>query len=151
MKKRNIILTAILSIIFLTIPAVAQKSVSGDWEWKGKADAKKRQSYFSIRLDPKNNRVSGTMYFNELINGEVESDGGIMPFVGTVKGNTVTIEFDENNYEPSYTKNVRYKKPKGRLLSTATLQLKNGRLELTVMRGTLINGMPKRFTLNRAK
>jgi hypothetical protein len=45
---------------------------------------------------------------------------------------------------------ARYKKPKGRLPSTATLTLKGGKLVWAQTRRSLGKGIPKQFVLRRA-
>lgn len=147
MKKRIFLLLVCLISSALTVSA--QKNLSGGWKWTNKPDKNKMQTYFAIDLKLKNGKVAGTMYFGELENGEATSDGSITPFIGTIKGDTVTLEFDPEVYEPSYTKNLRYKKPKGKLPATATLKLKNGKLGWTQVRGILSDGMPKQFVLTK--
>jgi len=138
-------------IIFVATSGFAQNSLKGSWEWKSPMDKEKRQTIFGIGLTPKNGKVAGTYFLNELQNGETESDGAVAGFIGTVTGNIVKIEFDPNAADPGYTENVRYKRPKGRLPSTATLTLRNGRIEWVQTRGSLGEGMPKRFVLTRSR
>lgn len=151
MIKRNFILAAGLFIFCLAASAAAQTGISGNWEWKSKMDKEKNQTYFSITLKPKNGKVKGNFYFNDLTNGETESDGSATPFIGTVKGDVVTIEFDPDNANPAYEENLKYVKPKGKSPSYATLTLKNGKLIWQQTKGILAEDMPKTFTMNRAK
>ncbi|MFN2453634.1 MAG: hypothetical protein ABR577_05390 [Pyrinomonadaceae bacterium] len=149
MKRR--ILLLLICLLCLALPVIAQKNLSGSWEWKSRADKNRMQTYFSINIKPKGKTISGTLFFTELENGNTESDGAITPFTGTLNGETLSIEFDPKDLNPGYTENLRYKKPKNKSPSTAILKLKNGKLEWTQTKGTLGEGMPKLFTLRRAK
>ena len=148
-------LIILLSVVFISFgaPAVvsAQKGLAGNWEWRSPMDKDKRQTIFGINVIIKKGKASGTYFFNDLENGETESDGAVAGFIGTIAGSVLTIEFDPNAGEPGYTENVRYRKPKGRLPSTATLTLKNGRLEWIQTHGILGADMPKKFTLARSR
>jgi len=114
-------------------------------------DKDKRQTYFSITIKPRNGKVAGTYFFNDLENGETESDGAVAGYMGTVSGNSVMIEFDPEAGDPGYTENVRYKKPKGKLPATATLTLVGGKLEWVQTRGKLGEDIPNKITLRRVK
>jgi len=150
MKKRIFIL--LICVMCLALPAAAQKGLSGSWTWTSRMDKNKMQTYFSIDIKPKGKTVSGTLFFNELENGDTQSDGAVTPFAGTINGETLLIEFDPKALDPGYTENLRYKKPKGKLpAATATLKLKNGKLEWTQTKGSLGEGMPKTFVLSRSK
>ncbi|HUR99804.1 MAG TPA: hypothetical protein VMZ26_17195 [Pyrinomonadaceae bacterium] len=151
MRKQIIFTFAAAVMICAAVPAFAQGGLTGTWEWRSPMDKQKRQTYFSITINPKNGKVAGTYFFNELENGDTESDGAVAAFIGTVVGNTIKIEFDPNAADPGYTEHVRYKKPKGRLPSTATLTLKNGKLQWVQTRGILDKEMPRTFTLVRSR
>jgi hypothetical protein len=151
MQKRIFFTFACLIVGCAAISTFAQTSLKGNWEWRSPMDKDKRQTIFGINIIPKGGKVSGTYFFNELQDGETESDGAVAGFIGTVVGNTMKIEFDPEAGEPGYTENVRYKKPKGRLPSNATLTLKNGKIQWLQTRGRLAEDMPKTFTLTRSK
>ena len=151
MKTRTLLNLAIVVLILGSAPGFAQNSFKGNWEWKSPMDKERRQTIFGITLNPKNGKVAGTYFFNDLQDGETESDGAVAGFIGTVVGNVIKIEFDPEAADPGYTENVRYKKPKGRLPSTATLTLKNGKIEWVQTRGRLAEDMPKTFILTRSK
>ena len=151
MRKLNLFTFAAVIIISASASGFAQTSLKGTWEWRSPMDKEKRQTYFSITLNPKNGKVAGTYFFNELENGDTESDGAVAGYIGTVVGNTVKIEFDPQAGDPGYTEHVRYKRPNGRLPSTATLTLKNGKLQWVQTHGILDKEMPKTFTLVRSK
>ena len=152
MQRKFIITLATTATIFCAAGlSMAQASLKGNWEWRSPMDKEKRQTIFGINVNPKNGKVAGTYFFNDLQDGETESDGAVAAYIGTVVGTTITIEFDPQAADPGYTENVRYRRPKGRLPSTATLTLKNGKLEWVQTRGILGDDMPKTFTLTRSK
>lgn len=152
MRKQTIVFIACLFALFVCVPVYGQKGVSGRWEWTGPLGKDKMKDYLSIDLKPRAGKVAGTFFYNQLdANGDTESDGGVTAFAGTVNGDTVRIEFDPNAEEPGYTENLRYKKPKGKLPSLATLTFKNGKLVWTQTRGSLGKGIPKQFTMRRSK
>ena len=149
--KRLSLLAGVLFVLCFSVPAFAQKGLTGDWEWKSPMDKEKRQDYISISLKPRAGKVAGTIFYNELENGDTESDGGLTAFIGTVAGDTVKIEFDPQAQEPGYTENLKYKRPRGRAPATATLKLVGGKLIWTQTKGTFGEGIPKQFTMNRVK
>jgi hypothetical protein len=151
MRRTWILTFIVLLTAFASIPALAQTGLQGHWEWRSPMDKDKRQTIFGISIFPKKGKVSGTYFFNDLTDGETESDGAVSGYIGTVTGTTMTIEFDPDAADPGYTENVRYKKPKGRSPSTARLVLKNGVIEWTQTGGKLGDDMPKTFVLRRSK
>src|SRR4051794_5561239 len=98
-RYRNLAWLVVLASAF-AMPAFAQSSLKGNWGWTSKMDKQKRQTYFSIDIKPKNGKVAGTYFFNELENGDTESDGAVAGYIGTVQGNVIMIEFDPNAGEP---------------------------------------------------
>ena len=151
MRKRNLILTVCLLVLCSAIPVLAQKGLSGGWEWTSRPNKNKEQVYFSVDIKQKGSAVTGRYWFNLLTNGEGD-DASFVPFVGTIKGDTVTIEFDPSDIHGIDEENVRYKKPKSP--ATATLRLVNGKLEWTLVKGKVEAGdlsVPKQMTLTRAK
>ena len=150
-RKHVFCLASVICVLCFSAPLFAQKGISGNWKWKSPMDKEKRQDYISITLKPRAGKVAGTIFYNELENGDTESDGGITAFVGTVTGDTVTIEYDPQAQEPGYTENLKYKKPRGRLPALATLKLTNGKLVWTQTRGSFGEGIPKQFTMHRIK
>jgi len=151
MRNHLFFLAAVIFVLCFSAPIFAQKGISGNWEWKSPMDKEKRQDCISITLKPRAGKVSGTIFYNELENGDTESDGGITAFIGTVTGDTVTIEYDPQAQEPGYTENVKYKRPKGGSPATATLKLAGGKLVWTQTKGSFGEGIPKQFTMNRVK
>ena len=151
MKIRMLLGALIVIGGIFSIPSFAQSGLAGTWEWKSPMDKDKNQTYFSITIKPRNGKVAGTYFFNDLENGETTSDGAVAGYIGTVSGNSVMIEFDPEAGDPGYTENVRYKRPKGKLPATATLTLVNGKLEWVQTHGKLGDDIPKKITLVRSK
>lgn len=153
MKRRIFVL--LICLAFSALAANAQTGVGGNWEWKSRANKNKEQTVFWVDIERKGNRVSGRYSFAGLVDGENDgADSSFVPFVGTIKGDTVSIEFDPNDIHgiEEVENKVRYKKPKSP--STATLQLKNGKLEWTLTKGKLDSGdlgVPRKLTLSRLK
>lgn len=131
--------------------AQAKKGFAGSWEWKSRPNGRKEQAAFWVYVRQRGNRVSGTLSFAMLVDGENDgSDSSSLPFVGTVSGETASIEFDPNDFHGIEEENPRYVRP--RSPSTATLRLKAGKLEWTQTKGpldTLGLGVPKTFLLSR--
>ena len=143
---------ALLIFNFPPTPAAAQSKTgaSGNWEWTSRPVKNKSQTYFSAEIKQTGNKVSGKLWFN-MIGDEEGSDASFVPFVGTISGNTIRIEFDPKDFHGIEEEKVRYKKPKSP--STATLQLKNGKLEWTQTKGILDDlklGVPRQFVMRRA-
>ena len=151
MKRYLYCLAGVIFVLCCSVPLLAQKGISGNWEWKSPMDKEKRQDYISITLKPRAGKVAGTIFYNELENGDTESDGGVTAFIGTVAGDTVTIEYDPQAQEPGYTENLKYKKPRGRSPATATLKLVSGKLVWMQTKGSFGEGIPKQFTMHRIK
>lgn len=149
MIKRIFIL--FIAAFVLSMPVLAQKGISGSWEWTSRPNKNKEQVYFSVDVKQKNGSVSGRYWFNQLIDGE-GSDASFVLFVGTIKGDTAVIEFNPEDIHGIDEENVRYKKPK--TPATATLKLAGGKLEWTLGKGKIDAGdliIPKQMTLKRAK
>ena len=150
-KQNSIFITAFLCVLWLSIPAAAQKGLSGTWEWTSRPNKNKEQVYFSVDIKQKAGTVSGRYWFNLITGGEGD-DASFVPFVGTIKGNTVTIEFDPEDIRSIDDENTRYKKP--RTPATATLRMRNGKLEWLVTKGKVYAGdlnVPRQMILSRTK
>ena len=95
--------------------------------------------------------MSGTLSFAMLVDGENDgSDSSSIPFVGTVSGETASIEFDPHDFHSIEDENPKYVRPNSP--SAATLRLKGGKLEWTQTKGpldTLGLGVPKTLLLSK--
>ncbi|MDQ6786011.1 MAG: hypothetical protein M3033_04225 [Acidobacteriota bacterium] len=151
MQKQNLIFIVGLFIVCLAIPTFAQKSFGGNWEWKSRANKDKEQDVYWVDIKQKGNKVSGQYSFAMLVDGENDgSDSSFVPFVGTIKGNTLIIEFDPNDIHGITEEHVRYKKPKSP--ATAVLKLENGKLVWALTKGKVDAGdlsIPRQMTLKR--
>ena len=151
--KRRIFLPVFVSAILLLfaggMSAQTRSQFAGSWAWTSRMDKQKRQTYFAVDIKVRNGKPSGNLFFNELENGDAESDGGVTPFIGTLAGDILTIEFYPEDQNPAYEP-VRFKRLKGKSTATAILRLKNGKLEWTQTKGTL-EGIPRSLIMNRSK
>jgi hypothetical protein len=153
MKKINLLILTLLLVAAFVIPAAAQKGFGGNWEWKSRANKNKEQSVVWVTIRQKGNRVSGNYAFALPVDGENDgSDSSFVPFTGTISGDTLTIEFNPDDIHgiEENKDTVRYKKIKSP--ATATLRLKNGRLEWVQNRGKIDAGdlsIPRQMSLNR--
>src|SRR5438132_6539880 len=128
MIKRRIPILLVCVIAF-TVPVIAQKGAGGSWEWKSRPNKNKEQSVFWMDIKQRGNKVSGRYTLAQLVDGENDgADSTFVPFIGTVSGDTILIEFDPNNIHgiEDVEANVHYKRPKSP--STVTLKLANGKL-----------------------
>ena len=151
MMKRIFIL--LISILCLALSVSAQKSVSGNWSWERKPDKEKVQYMFSLDIKQTGNKVEGgiSVYFDDP-NGEDGSDSPVTPFIGTVGGDAITIEFDAEDTSPFDGSPLpKYVRRKGGAPNTATLRLVGGKLEYTQTKGSIGKEYPRKFTLNRNK
>src|SRR5436190_10667179 len=142
----------LLAVFLSSQQAAAQsKSFNGNWEWKSRANAQKEQSVFWVDIKQKGDRVTGQYSFAMLVDGENDgSDSSFVLFVGTVKGDTLTVEFDPNDIHGIYEEHARYKRP--RSPSTATMKIRDGKLQWTLVKGKADAGdldFPKQMTLNQ--
>jgi hypothetical protein len=151
------LLALVLFLSSFSSPVAAQTKtgLSGNWEWTSRPDKEHQQTAFFLYLKQRGNKVSGTLGFALLVDGENDGSGSSqIPFIGTVTGDVVTIEFDPDNVAAEDATNLRYKRPKGKSPSTATLSLKNGRLEWTQLKGKMGDSpgeIPRQLTLRRSK
>jgi hypothetical protein len=155
MMRRILILSA--CIFALVLPAAAQSKggFSGNWSWEGKADKSGSQRVAGFTIKHKGTSLSGT-YFVYSTGGPDDdtTDAPSVPFIGTVKGNVATIEYDPEDLHTIDEKNIRYHRPKGKAPAKATLTLKNGKLELAQTNGSLADAsmnIPSKLTLHRSK
>ena len=150
MKKRIPLLLG--CVIAFTLPVFAQKAANGTWEWKSRPNRKKEQSVFWVDIKQRGNKVSGRYTFAELVDGENDgADSSFVPFIGTISGDTISIEFNPNDIHgvEEVEANVRYKRPGSP--SLATLKLANGKLIWTLTKGKLDLDVPHQITLSRLK
>lgn len=145
-----------LLVLFVTLfagsfPTQARSSLSGRWIWKEVARKNKPQTQFSIFIRREGNVVRGTYSVDEFINGEWQGeDGNQTAFIGRVKGNTITIEFDPEATVPGYQQNVSYQAPTdGRKPSVATLTLTGQTLVWRFVSGAPIAEVPAKLSLHR--
>lgn len=137
------------------VAAQTKTGLGGNWEWTSRQDKQHQQTAFFLSIKQRGDRVSGTIGFALLVDGENDGSGSSQtPFIGTVKGDTVTIEFDPEDVSGDDAVNIRYKRPKGRAPSVATLRLNNGKLEWTLVKGKLSDSpdeIPRQLTMRRTK
>lgn len=155
MMRRILILSICIFALVLPAASQAKSSFSGYWSWEGKPDKSGSQSIVGFTIKQKGTTVSGSYFVNSTGGPEDDTtDAASIPFIGTVKGNAATIEFDPDDLHTIEEKNFRYRRPKGKAPSKATLTLKNGKLELVQTNGALVDAsmkIPQKFTLHRSK
>jgi hypothetical protein len=156
MFRKPIFFVFCLLLMGVLLPHAADaqsKTFNGNWEWKSRANAQKEQSVFWVDVKQKGDRVTGQYAFALLVDGENDgSDSSYVLFVGTVKGDVLTIEFDPNDIHGIYEEHTRYKRP--RSPSTATLQVKNGQLQWSLAKGKVDTGdlgFPRQMTLHKLR
>jgi hypothetical protein len=147
------LLFALCSFTPTDVAAQSTPNLNGSWIWQSRPNKKHESTLFSLDIKQKAGKVSGQMWFGMLVDGENDgSDSSSIPFVGTIRGNRVTIEFDPNDIHSIEDENVRYKRP--RSPATAFLDLKNGKLVWTESKGVLDSlglGPLRTFTLSRPR
>ena len=147
------ITAAIPFIVAEKLAAQSKNVFNGNWEWKSPANKQKEQSVFWVDIKQRGNKVTGQYAFAELVDGENDgSDSSFVLFVGTVTGDTLTIEFDPGDIHGIYEEHARYKKP--RSPATTNLKVKNGKLEWTAQKGKIYPddlGFPRQMTLRRIR
>ena len=151
MKKQFFIL--LICLMCLALPVAAQKNVSGTWSWESKPDKKKVQNMFWIDIKQNGSKVKGgiSVFFYDT-NGEDGSDSPITPFIGTVTGNVVNIEFDaEDTSALDGSPLPKYVRRKNGAPNTATVKLLNGKLEFTQTKGSIGKEYPRKFMLTKSK
>jgi hypothetical protein len=149
MKKQIFIL--MFCLLCLALPVAAQKGINGTWEWKGKPDKNKWQNVLWLDIKQTGNKVKGGITISALSPDEEDgSDSPITPFIGTVNGDIITIEFNAENTSPiDGSPMPKYVRRKGGAPNTATLRLVSGKLEFTQTKGSIGNGYPRKFSLSR--
>jgi hypothetical protein len=146
---------AALGVSLFPVPASGQSgnAFNGSWEWKSQPNRQKEQSAFWVTIKQKGNRVTGDYAFAGLVDGENDgADSSSVLFVGTVKGNILTIEFDPTDIHGIDEMHPRYKRP--RVPAVATLQIKNGKLQWSLTKGKMDSGdlgVPQQLTLSRSR
>jgi hypothetical protein len=144
----SLIFVLSISLAAVTTTAQASKTFSGSWQWTSRPDSKGMQDYFYLDIRQKGNKVTGNLGFSTLLNGEVEDEAGKTPFIGTIKGDTLIIEFDAGVIDPLDEKNVRYRRPKNKTPDKATLRLKAGTLNWSQTKKSY-DHLPASFSLRR--
>ncbi|HZH34832.1 MAG TPA: hypothetical protein VEX64_08330 [Pyrinomonadaceae bacterium] len=152
MKRRILIFTlAIFCLSLLAMPAAAQKGLNGTWGWESKPNKKKWRDTVWVDIKQTGNTVKGGITISGYSPDEEDgSDAPITPFIGTVKGNVITIEFDANDTSPINGEPMpKYVRRKGGAPNTATLKLVGGKLEFTQTKGSIGKGYPSSFVLTK--
>jgi len=149
MKRQIFIL--MFCLLCLALPAAAQKGVNGTWEWKGTPDKNRSQNVVWLDIKQTGSKVKGgiTIWAVNPDEGEEGADSPLTPFIGTVVGKVITIEFDAEDVSPLDGTPVKYVRRKGGAPNTATLRLVGGKLEFTQTKGSMGEGYPRKFTLSR--
>ena len=142
-----------LSLFSVAASAQSGNAFNGNWEWKSKPNKQKEQAAFWVTIKQKGNKVTGDYAFAGLVDGENDgADSSSVLFVGTVKGNVLTIEFDATDIHGIDEEHPRYKRP--RVPAVATLQIKNGKLQWSLTKGKMDTGdlpVPQQLTLTRSR
>lgn len=148
MKRQSIATLALLLVIAGTLQAQA---ITGRWEWHEVAVKDQPQTRFSLMITRKANIVHGVYSVDEFINGDWQGeDGNQTPFLGVVKNNNITLQFDPLATVPGYQQNVNYKAPNdGRQPSIARLVLSGRTLRWRIISGGGIEGLPNKLALRR--
>jgi hypothetical protein len=152
MKNRFLILTlGIFCLTLFALPAAAQKGLNGTWSWEGKPDRKKWRDTVWIDIKQTGNTVKGGISISAYNPDEEDgSDSPITPFIGTVNGNIITIEFDANDTSPiDGSPMPKYVRRRGGAPNTATLKLVGGKLEFTQTKGSIGKSYPRTFVLTK--
>jgi hypothetical protein len=159
MRKPSLLVLAgaVLGLFISCLPSgvacQSSRNLTGTWVWQSRPNKKHESTLFSLDIKQKGNKVSGQMWFGMLVDGENDgSDSSSIPFIGTISGNRVTIEFDPNDIHSIEDENVRYKRP--RSPAVAYLDWKNGKLQWTESKGVLDHlglGPLRSFVLSRSK
>lgn len=145
-----------IAVALCSAVAVCPKSlpsINGRWVWKEAARKNKPQVQFTLTIHRKGDVVRGVYSIDEFINGRWQGeDGNQTPFRGSVKGNTIQIEFDPLATVPGYQENVTYSAPSdGRRPSTAILTLNGQTLLWRLNREPGIEGVPAQFALRHER
>lgn len=155
MKGKILILAfSIFCLTLLAMPAMAQKGLSGGWTWEGKPDKKKWRDVVWLDVKQTGNKVKGGISISAYSTEESDgSDSPVTPFIGTVNGNTVTIEFDAEDTSPVDGSPLpKYVRRKGGAPNTATLKLTGGgKLEFRQTKGSMGKGYPRTFVMTKNK
>jgi hypothetical protein len=131
-----VMLFALCCLIPADAAAQSTPNVNGTWVWRSPPNKKRESTLFSLDIKQKAAKVSGQMWFGMMVEGENDgSDSSSIPFVGTVRGNRVTIEFDPNDIHSIEEEHVSYKRPRSPAI--AFLDLKKGKLVWTESKGVL--------------
>jgi hypothetical protein len=153
--KRKILLSmfGILFLVLFAIPAAAQKSFNGTWSWEGKPDKKNWRDTVWIDIKQTGNKVKGGITISAYNPDEEDgSDSPITPFIGTVSGNVITLEFDANDTSPiDGSPMPKYVRRKGGAPNLATLKLVGGKLEFTQTKGSIGKSYPRTIVLKKNK
>jgi len=155
MKNTFTFFLGIMLFSFLLVDVAGQSAtnLNGTWMWTSRPNKKHESTQFSLDIKQRAGKVSGQMWFGMVVDGENDgSDSSSIPFVGTLTGNRVTIEFDPNDIHSIDEENVRYKRPRSPAI--AFLDLKNGKLVWTESRGVLDGiglGPLRSFVLSRSR
>ena len=161
MKKSLMPFAALLSCLLMFAwvfssgaAAQANTNIKGSWLWKSPPDKSGSRTVVGFGFAQTGNRVSGSYSVSSTGGPDDGAGAGSIPFIGTINGNTINIEYDPEDVHTDFETKFRYHRPKGKAPATATLTLQNGKLELRQTSGDLADksmNVPRQFTMRRDK
>jgi hypothetical protein len=153
----SLLIMAVFVCVFSSdVAAQINTTLKGSWSWEGRPDKTGSRAEVGFSFTQRGNRISGS-YSVSSTGGPDDDDGGgagSIPFIGTINGDTINIEYDPEDVHTDFETNFRYHKPKGKAPSTAIITFKNGKLELRQTSGDLADKsmkVPRLFTMHRNK
>ena len=151
-----LIIAAVICVFWSAVSAQIKINFNTSWSWESRPDKSGSRTVVGFSFSQKGNRISGS-YSVSSTGGPDDDDGagaGSIPFIGTINGDTINIEYNPEDVHTDFETNFRYHKPKGKAPSTAIITFKNGKLELRQTSGDLADrsmNVPRQFTMHRDK
>ena len=120
------IIAAVACVLSSGVAAQINIKLHGSWSWESRPDKTGSRTVVGFGfITQRGSRVSGS-YSVSATGGPEDDDGagaGSIPFIGTINGDTINIEYDPEDVHTDFETNFRYHKPKGKAPATATITL----------------------------
>src|SRR5437773_10211784 len=118
-----LIIAVVVCAFSSAVSAQIKINFNTSWSWESGPDKAGSRTVVGFGFAQTGDRVSGS-YSVSSTGGPDDDDGagaGSIPFIGTINGNTINIEYDPEDVHTDFETKFRYHRPKGKVPSTTTL------------------------------
>ena len=105
-----LIIAAVICVFWSAVSAQIKINFNTSWSWESRPDKSGSRTVVGFSFSQKGNRISGS-YSVSSTGGPDDDDGagaGSIPFIGTINGDTINIEYNPEDVHTDFETNFRY-------------------------------------------